>query len=111
MQVASAFGLTREDLGADGWQQLSAAIPQMLQQPSSYKAAVYLFMQFEVCIVFDAPPVAAPARQTQAYDFARGQHSVANVSCWRLRAAHTLWLFSTNMWHLAGSSVCHVSCS
>ena len=48
LQVASSFHLTREDLGSDGWQQLSAALPLMLQQPTSYKPAVYLMMQFEV---------------------------------------------------------------
>lgn len=108
-QVASAFGLTREDLGADGWQQLSAAIPQMLQQPSSYKAAVYLFMQFEVRIAYDAPIVnAAPARQTHAHS-ARGKHGITISLNLHAHAAYTLWQVSKNTWCLAGSSVCHAA--
>lgn len=48
LQVASTFRLGPDDLDAEGWQQLSASVPVMLQQPSSYKAAVNLMMQFEV---------------------------------------------------------------
>jgi hypothetical protein len=108
--VASAFDLTRGDLGADGWQQLSATIPQMLQQPSSYKAAVYLFMQFEVRTACDARPDAAPARQVHTHDFTRGPHSVAVFLKQHFRAAYTLWQ-SEHTWCLAGRSGCHASCS
>jgi hypothetical protein len=48
LQVAANFRLTREDLGEDGWQTLTEAVPLMLQQPSTCKAAVHLLMQFEV---------------------------------------------------------------
>jgi hypothetical protein len=47
LQVANIFQLTREDLS--DWQQLTAAVRQMLTSQSSYKAAVHLMMQFEVC--------------------------------------------------------------
>lgn len=47
--MACSFNLTREDLGPQGWQQLSAILPLLLQQPSTYKPAVQLMMQFEVC--------------------------------------------------------------
>lgn len=49
VQVAIAFGVTREQLGAQGWAQLSGALRDvMLRQPSTYKAAVQLMMHFEV---------------------------------------------------------------
>lgn len=48
LQVAANFRLTREDLGEGGWQTLAEAVPPMLQQPSTCKAAVHLLMQFEV---------------------------------------------------------------
>lgn len=48
LQVATTFRLARDDLGAEGWQQLCACVPQMLQQPSNYKPAVHLMLQFEV---------------------------------------------------------------
>jgi hypothetical protein len=53
MQVASVFGLSSGDVPPAGWQQLSDALLVMLQQPSTYKPAVYLMMQFEarrVCV-------------------------------------------------------------
>jgi hypothetical protein len=47
LQVATIFQLTREDLS--DLQQLTDAVRQMLTSQSSYKAAVHLLMQFEVC--------------------------------------------------------------
>jgi hypothetical protein len=47
-QVAAVFQLTREDLS--NWQLLTAAVQQMLTSQSSYKAAVHLLMQFQVCL-------------------------------------------------------------
>jgi hypothetical protein len=46
--VATTFRLARNDLSLEDWQQLCACVPVMLQQPSNYKAAVHLMMQFEV---------------------------------------------------------------
>lgn len=48
LQVATTFRLARKDLGLEAWQQLCACVPLMLQQPSNYKAAVHLMLQFEV---------------------------------------------------------------
>jgi hypothetical protein len=45
-KIATIFNLQREDL--DDWQLLVASLQTMLQNQSSYKAAVHLLMQFEV---------------------------------------------------------------
>lgn len=62
-QVASVFQLTRDDVDSEGWQTLTAAVPLLLQQPSTYKPAVFLMMQFEVRQAFAHDIASWSARQ------------------------------------------------
>lgn len=81
-KVASIFKLTRDDL--TDWTQVTQALQQLLQNQTSYKAAVHIMMQFEV-------------RPRHMPGFSSGRQQLFQKSLTPTRCRQLLWTSAITM--------------